>query len=339
MLEENLTDADLPQERERESTKGEERTAKLLLLAVLGVVLSALGTYGSLSYFSAGEVTQTAAVAAANETASAPNPFDAITLEARAVYVFDVRTGNALFALNSEAQLPLASITKLMTALIVSEHLARDEEVLVGSESIAQEGSSGFIHGELFKMQELLAFTLVGSSNDGAHALARAATEGGTVETFVEAMNERALSLGLLQTYFRNPTGLDSTEQVSGGYGSAFDVALLMAHILERYPAVMEQTRQETLQLASRSGGIYNATNTNSATRTMPGLIASKTGYTDLAGGNLVVAFDSGLNHPIVAVVLGSTEEGRFRDMQKLMDASRKALQIGSFTNTNREVQ
>lgn len=327
-------------EDRRESTDKKNGPQQLLLLGLFGLVISALGTYGSLSYFSSPKgVEQAAAVAAAESRATQQDQFASINLEARAAYVFDVHTDTVLFALNEEAQLPLASITKLMTALIVSERLPDNAAIQVGTESLEQEGDSGFIRGEVFRMQDLLAFTLIESSNDGAHALALTASGGADISTFVEAMNERALSLGLTQTYFRNPTGLDSTEKVSGGYGSALDTALLTAHLLKQYPRVIEQTRYATLELTSKTNGVRSALNTNSAIGIMPGLIASKTGYTDLAGGNLVVAFDGGLNHPIVVVVLGSTEEGRFRDVRNLMTASVETLRAVSLANDSSKVQ
>jgi D-alanyl-D-alanine carboxypeptidase len=84
----------------------------------------------------------------------------------------------------------------------------------------------------------------------------------------------------------------------------------------------MEATTYDSLQFSSLDGVAYLAENTNIIAKTVPGLLASKTGYTDLAGGNLAIAFDAGLAHPVIVVVLGSSQEGRFTDVEKLIAAS-----------------
>lgn len=261
------------------------------------------------------------------------NPFQTLTLEARAAYVFDIREDHELFALNEETQLPLASITKLMTALVASEILGSEGTVTIENTAVAQNGDSGLITSERFKVQDLIDFTLLASSNDGAYALAAAA--GAIAQSnrgidsygfFIKRMNDKSRELALVQTYYTNATGLDNGENVSGGYGSARDTAFLFKYIILSTPTTVSATRLEMLELAS-SETIHTARNTNNVINSIPGLIASKTGYTDLAGGNLAVVFDVGINHLLVAVVLGSTQEGRFRDIQKLISASFDAIQ------------
>lgn len=147
-------------------------------------------------------------------------------------------------------------------------------------------------------------------------------------------MNDKAREIGLLNTKFFNEHGLDTetdrggalNHTVQGGaYGSALDMALLFEYTLKNYPQILEATRYKNLQFASASK-VYSADNTNIAVDQIPSLLASKTGYTDLAGGNLVVAFDAGLNRPIIISVLGSTQEGRFTDALKLVNASLKYI-------------
>jgi D-alanyl-D-alanine carboxypeptidase len=140
--------------------------------------------------------------------------------------------------------------------------------------------------------------------------------------TFVHFMNYKAEQLGLTQTYFLNPTGLDENGTVSGGYGSAKDVAVLMSYILKHYPSLLVSTTQEKITVSSLDNRKIGAQNTNSVVSTIPGIIASKTGLTDLAGGNLAIAFDASFGEPFIVVVLGSTEEGRFTDVQKLVAAT-----------------
>jgi len=301
-------------------------------LAVSVVFLIAVVTFASLS-----QVLQTDIITEDPPTKIVQdNPFEDLTLEARAAYVIDLGSGEELFALNEEAQLPLASITKLMTVLITLEILENEDTVVIESNAIAQSGDDGFVTNERFRVKDLLDFTLLESSNDGAYALAAAAglkarstTDTDEIDpyrTFVNRMNAKAYELGLVQTYYINATGLDSGEHVSGGYGSARDTAFLLGHIVTNAPTAIAATRYETLELVS-SETTYTANNTNEVIYSIPGLIASKTGYTDLAGGNLAIVFDIGINRPIVAVVLGSTQEGRFRDMQKLVWTSLDAIQ------------
>jgi len=263
-----------------------------------------------------------------------PNPFDEINLEAKAAIVFDALENKIIYSLNSEEQLPLASLTKIMTAVITREILPDYTTITIDSDSIKKEGDSGLRVGEKWRARDLLDFTLLVSSNDGAASLAAAAaavstgigqnTEGAVNEVvvkkkdFVSQMNEKARSLGLVQTYFMNETGLDLQTQVSGSYGSARDVANLLVYAVEKYPDLFEATRQLVFKVSLLDGKNREAKNTNEAVLKIPGLIASKTGFTDLAGGNLAVLFDAGLGHPIAIVVLGSSEQGRFVDVEKL---------------------
>lgn len=247
-----------------------------------------------------------------------PGPFEDISLEAKAAYVFDIRTKKELFALNEESQLPLASLTKVMTALVASK--------------ISEDTVVPFSAGEKWRLKELLEYTLVVSSNEGASAIAGAGGVffGGGIkkedadsrDIFVQNMNAEARTLHLSQTFFLNPSGLDVNGSLSGAYGSAKDTALLLAHILEHAPSLMEATAYESLRFASLSGVSRTAQNTNVIARTIPGLLASKTGYTELAGGNLAVVFDVGPMRPVAVVVLGSSQEGRFTDVENLINAS-----------------
>jgi len=179
-------------------------------------------------------------------------------------------------------------------------------------------------------MSELLGFTMMSSSNDGAYALAAAA---GALETrsedgFLDQMNTKAKELGLAQTYFTNPTGLDANTVESGSYGSARDIAFLMEHIIKHTPAVLAHTTESSATFTDEAGEVHTATNTNQSIQMVANALGSKTGYTDLAGGNLVVAFDAGLNHPIIIAVLHSSREGRFSDVELLLERTKRALTL-----------
>jgi serine-type D-Ala-D-Ala carboxypeptidase (penicillin-binding protein 5/6) len=257
--------------------------------------------------------------------------FSDVTVHAKAAFVFNAATGEILYEKNKNVQLPLASITKVMTSIVASEKLAGDTNITISEQDLQTEGDSGLLANEKWKLRDLLNFSMMVSSNDGARALASAVSAfnrntfyGDNIHarSFVEEMNLKAQVLGLKQTYFLNPTGLDESDTQSGGYGSAQDVAHMFAYALERAPEAMEATIKDNMWFTSTSGFEHPAINTNEALGNIPGLIAGKTGYTTLAGGNLVVAFDAGFGDPIVAVVLGSTREGRFDDMTKLVYAA-----------------
>ncbi len=256
-------------------------------------------------------------------------PFEAVDIVAQAAYVWDVRQQRALFKKQEGTALPLASVTKLMTALVAHEVLAEDEAVPIDTVAIKQDGDSGFIDGETFSRQTLSDLVLLSSSNDGAYALAHLAGDelnsGGT-NSFIQAMNVRAEELGLHETTFYNPTGLDISNNQAGAYGSAKDMAFLMEYILTHNPGILESTREPSTRVYSSDGIYHDADNTNYYIDEIPGLLGSKTGYTDLAGGNLVIAYDAGLDRPIIISVLGSTQSNRFTDVLALVEATNQYL-------------
>jgi D-alanyl-D-alanine carboxypeptidase len=271
---------------------------------------------------------QTLSVAPAQPDESA---FEDLALEATAAFVWDVRNQRALYQKAPDELLPLASITKLMTALIANELLTGTSTITISQAAINQDGASGLLATEQFTLVSLSDLMLLTSSNDGAFAVAETlgrefnATD--PAEAFVALMNIRAEELGLTQTFFRNPTGLDVSPTEAGAYGSAREVAFLMEHILTNAPAIIEATADPAHTVISQNGLTHTARNTNQSVRDVPGIIGSKTGYTTLAGGNLVIAFDAGVNRPVVAVVLGSSWQGRFTDINRLVERTQQALE------------
>ncbi|MEK7531383.1 MAG: hypothetical protein AAB545_00415 [Patescibacteria group bacterium] len=243
-----------------------------------------------------------------------------LTLEAKAVFLYDFSTGKILYEKNAEAQLPLASLTKIMTAYVGKNELPKNTLVVIDQKALQTEGESGLGENERFKLDDLLRLILIESSNDGAAAVSGAFSERveENTETFVEKMNREAQSLGLAQTYFLTETGLDRGEEVAGAYGSAHDVAFLLWRAYKKYPDIFGATEYSKLQISSFDLKVYEVINTNESLSSVPGTIASKTGFTDLADGNLALIFEAGPMHPIGVVVLGSSKEGRFTDATKL---------------------
>lgn len=255
-------------------------------------------------------------------------PFDILDLDAKAVYVYDLFENKVLYKKNEFAQLPLASLTKLMMAVTAVDLLPEDTEIKISKEFLQEDGDSGLLVSESWRMKDLLDFSLVVSSNDGARALASVIGAFNMEDKdydlgrkdFITKMNQKAQELGLKYTYFVNETGLD-IDEVSGGYGSAIDVAKLMEYMLANEPDILEATKYQNITVDSLNT-THTGKNTNLAVGNIPGLLASKTGYTNMAGGNLAVAFDTSIGRPIIVVVLGSTIDGRFDDVSKLVQAS-----------------
>ena len=268
--------------------------------------------------------------------------FSNADIVAKAAYVWDVEDQKVIYAKNEKDQLPLASLTKVMAALGALDGKNGFEQIKITSDSLKQEGDSGLKNDEKWKIKDLIDFSLVTSSNDGIYAVASAiesqktssSSMEGEIEQetksieekahrdFVNLINKKAKDIGLSKTYYLNETGLDSSGDENGGYGSAEDIAKLFAYIIKYSPKMLDATAYNEIKFTSLDDVSHQARNTNEIVGLIPNLIASKTGYTDLSGGNLVVAFDLGLMKPIVISVLGSTREGKFDDMNKLIEAT-----------------
>ena len=255
--------------------------------------------------------------------------FNNLNLRAKAAFVYDVLEDRILYRKNEKEQLPIASITKLMTALVATELLPKNSNITIKSDFLKEEGDSGLLSAESWELMDLLDFSLVTSSNDGMRSVASVigAVTSNTSDydlgrkDFIEKMNLKAKDMELEQTFFVNETGLDVDTKVSGGYSSAQNVSDLMKYLILKHPEILEATKYQKLSINSDDRK-HNAKNTNDIVNEIPGLFASKTGFTDMAGGNLVIAFDPSIGRPIIITVLGSTLEGRFSDMEALVKAS-----------------
>lgn len=257
-------------------------------------------------------------------------------ISAKSYVVWDVKANKVLFARDENDALPLASLTKMMSALVAREALNPDATVVISPEDLAMEGDSGFLPNESWTAHGLLDFSLVASSNDGMSAIATAAgrklldspvASWATAQAaFVNEMNARARALGLRHTVFRNPTGLDIGGTETGGRGTARDVAMLFEYIMKNHPDLFTATTETTYKTTSLDKVVHHAENTNTIADRLPGLIGGKTGYTDLAGGNLTVLVDIGIDHPVIIAVLSSSREGRFSDVATLARSSVAAV-------------
>ncbi|MBI2039124.1 MAG: D-alanyl-D-alanine carboxypeptidase [Candidatus Niyogibacteria bacterium] len=267
---------------------------------------------------------------AAGSSKPAFGAFDEIRLEAKSAVVWDAGSDRAIFAWNAAESRALASLTKLATA-VVGERLAEsvgvsERVVRLTPEAIQEEGDDGFTIGERFYFSDIRDAMLVKSSNDAARAIAEWAEPllqgaGSAGPAFINEMNRVAAEIGLRNTYFLNATGLDLTPERAGAVGSAEDFARLVAWIIKQSPHILFATQASSVDIVSQDGDRHHFVASAKPALAIPGLVGAKTGFTDLAGGNLVLAV-SAFGRSYVIVVLGSTREGRFSDAMALWQAS-----------------
>lgn len=244
-----------------------------------------------------------------------------ISVVAKAYYVYDATTDEVLFQKNAKTPLPLASLVKVMTALVAENYLVPNEEIYLSPYALQSVGDTGLLEGDHWELNSLLPFALVSSSNDAIQAITET-IELKRAASITSIMNREAIQRGLTSMQFFNSTGLDITDQINGGYGSAEDIAQLFGYTILTYPSLYEQTKLPSAIFYSTSQKPYSAQNTNQMVGSFSSLIASKTGYTTLAGGNLLIARKMPNEHVIIFALLGSTYVDRFTDMLAL---SRKA--------------
>jgi D-alanyl-D-alanine carboxypeptidase len=244
--------------------------------------------------------------AAQSATAATPPP----SVKASAALLVDGNTDETLFSLNEDKRLPMASLTKLMTALLAMENTKKDDVVRVeGPAPSVGESTINLQAGERLKVSDLLAAALIQSANDAAYALATDA--GGTVKKFVRMMNERAGELGLEHTHYVVPDGLDTP----GHYSSARDTYTLarqnMKHALFR-------------RIVARTGGQIAGGRTlyawNDLLKTYPGAIGIKTGHTDRAGWSEIAAAERDGVTMYSVILGGPSRNRRNHDLAALLD-------------------
>jgi serine-type D-Ala-D-Ala carboxypeptidase (penicillin-binding protein 5/6) len=247
-------------------------------------------------------------VLAALLVVSAPAAAATPDVDARAYLVMNGATGEVLLARNAHDRLPIASITKLMTVLVALDRSKPADAVTVDRAAAGVTGSTIHLRaGEKLHVRDLLAGALIQSANDSAVALAAHVSDG---RRFADLMNQRAAALGLKDSHFVRPDGLD----VAGHYSSAFDVTRLGIEAMKE-PVVRRLVRQETATIA---GGRTLHT-WNDLLGEFPGVFGVKTGHTSAAGWNEVAAA-RGNGVTIYATILGSPSRGvRNADLEELL--------------------
>ena len=236
----------------------------------------------------------------------------------RSALLVDIKNGNVLFEKNASERKKIASLVKIMTAVIALEHKKPDEKLYVSSRA-AQigENSMGISEGEIYTLEELLYGLILHSGNDAAYAIAEGVAGDATI--FVDWMNIKAKELGLKNTYFADPSGLDDSS-----YSTATDLVLLTRYSLKNpeFKRVVATVEKELYGQNHKYLYLYNQTN---LLTTYPGVAGVKTGYTQEAGLTLVTyAINNGVE--LVGAVLGSVD--RKGDMVLMLDHGFAALGI-----------
>ena len=233
-------------------------------------------------------------------------------VNARGAVLMEAETGDVIFGQNQNARLPMASTTKLMTALVAVESLPVETAVKIPAEAVGVEGSSIYLtEGEVLTLEQLLYALLLESANDAATAIA--ITVAGSVAAFAEKMNARAASLGLTDTHFVNPHGLDA----EGHYTTAYELALITREALQN-PTLRRicETSRKTIPLRGEEG-VRLLLNHNKLLSSYEGCIGGKTGYTKKTGRCLVsAARREGVT--LIAVTLSAPDD--WRDHAAMLD-------------------
>ncbi len=209
---------------------------------------------------------------------------ETISVSAKSAVLYEPSQKKLYFSKNSDTRLPMASTTKIMTALVAIENASPDMIISVPKEAVGIEGSSLYLkEGEIFTLRDLLFGLMLRSANDAAEAIACAV--GGTREAFVALMNEKAKSLSLQNTHFENPHGLDGDTH----YTTARELAIITAHALDN-PIFYEICKTYKTIIKNSCGEARLVVNHNKMLKLYEGAIGVKTGYTKKCGRCLVSA-------------------------------------------------
>ena len=249
----------------------------------------------------------------ATVTANAEQTVSALDIKARSALLMDYDTGTIVFAKNEKERMPIASMVKIMTLLLALEDidagkLSVDDTVRASENAASMGGSQAFLDaGSDYTVNELLKSIVVGSANDSCVAIAEHIS--GSVDTFVARMNEKAKSLGMLDTRFINCTGLPGAEQ----YCCAHDVAL-MTRALISHEKFFDYSKVWMFDFAHPSGIVTQLSNTNKLIRAYEGCDGGKTGFTNDAKFCLSATAKRG-DTRLISVVCGA-ESSKVRNAQ-----------------------
>ncbi len=238
-------------------------------------------------------------------------------ISAKAAIITDTKNGQVLYSKNIHEKLPIASLTKVMTVLIALEHKNMDDVFTVSQSAADMEPDKMLlIAGEKLTLKELLDGIFLVSANDAAELLAEQTT--GDRTEFIKLMNEKAKQLGMKNTYFANPTGLD--EDSNNTYSTVYDLAILTRYLIKHFPEVVDISSTEHIYLPiTENHQDYDMYSGINLLTTYPGVVGFKTGYTPEAGLTLI-NLTRKEGHEVIGVLLGSGD--RRDEARDLLDYS-----------------
>ena len=244
-----------------------------------------------------------------------------LTVDAKSALLMDVATGTVLMEQHAHDPLAPASVTKVMTMLLIMEAIDSGrigwEDSVIASETAAAKGGSQIYLkvGETMSVADMVKSIAVSSANDCACAMAEHIA--GSEEAFVSMMNSRAAELGMQDTHFVNCTGLDDSEEAKAHRTSAHDIALMSRELLKNHPDIKKYT---TIWMDTVRQGEFGLSNTNKLVRFYPGCTGLKTGFTSGAGYCLSASAErDGME--LIAVVMGcETSQDRFQSCKRMLD-------------------
>lgn len=241
------------------------------------------------------------------------------SLSCKSAVLMDAESGKVLYAFNADQALPPASVTKIMTLLLVFEainegSLSLTDKVSCSEYAASMGGSQVFLEpGEEMTVDEMLKCVVISSANDAAVALAEKVC--GSEELFVDMMNDRAKELGMNNTNFENVTGLD--DSVTNHTISALDIAIASRELLTKHPDIMNYT---TVWMDTVRNGEFGLSNTNRLIRFYDGATGLKTGSTSKAGFCISATAKRGEMHLIAVIMGASTRDERNEAAKTLLD-------------------
>ncbi|MGF7535571.1 D-alanyl-D-alanine carboxypeptidase family protein [Bacillus mexicanus] len=235
--------------------------------------------------------------------------------------VIDAYSGKFLYTKNENEKAYPASITKVLTAILIKENLKNDDTITFSKRAASQEPSNQQIlykEGEKISVDDALESLMIISSNDVAFALAEAVA--GSVEKFADMMNEKAKELGATNTHFETPNGLPNEKH----FTTAHDMALFGREIL-KYPDIVEKMgqREAVIKTNERTVTIKSP---NNIPEENPNAIGGKTGYTDAAQHTLIEILKKG-DKKVIAVTMHSTKSGKYSDINVMSDYAFSKIQ------------
>ncbi len=247
------------------------------------------------------------------------------------VHIFNPNDKNYLnnsqkiFYKNENNSYSLASVTKLMTTITAWENFDHNKIVKISQKALNQFGDFGLILNEKFSLYDSMVLMLTHSSNDMAYAISTSGYTGSREKFFI-LMNQKAKKIGMKNYYFHSESGLDYPEGKSTAKASAEDIIILLKYFLKNYPKLSARTVKNNIVYSNLKKHI--AYNTNKLLSEYYNFKLSKTGLETSAGGNLTTIYKLDKENYIAVVILGSTEEGRFLDTEKVIRATRKYLAL-----------